>query len=45
MDESLLLNLILWLPMIGVVLLIVSLLVVIAYNHVLGRLSGQREMA
>ena len=29
----------------GVVLLAVSLLVVVAYNNVLGRLSGQRDMA
>ena len=29
----------------GVVLLAVSLLVVVAYNSVLGRLSGQKEMA
>jgi putative spermidine/putrescine transport system permease protein len=29
----------------GVVLLVVSLFVVVAYNHVLGRLSGQAELA
>jgi putative spermidine/putrescine transport system permease protein len=29
----------------GVVLLVVSLVLVVAYNHILGRLSGQRELA
>jgi putative spermidine/putrescine transport system permease protein len=29
----------------GVILLVVSLVVVVAYNHVLGRLSGQAELA